>query len=240
MSVVPYIYAIWHSSGLGKAIIIILLIFLVGYSLIAALGWWALLPIGGFILSIVLGFCVSEWKEENKRKKEQKREQQRLANKITEQEKLKESHPTAVQFEYTDKYGHPSMGFCWLVFGKTGRRPEVFENQFFRIQCALSPDFEAIFVSIKNYSKGPINIDYKTFTLNNERISVDKTNDYLEPQEEATWSLRPYRHGGLSVYLGKQEIVKNEMRCDIRFSIMFEDKTIKSFVFNMYTQTKVV
>lgn len=196
--------------------------------------------IAAALLGVLIYYIYKKMRSGFEQSKKELEEQLRHDNKIKELDNLKESHPSGVQFEFSDMYGLPCIGFCWLVFGKTGWRPEVLENRFFRIGCVISQDFEAIVVSIKNYTKGAISIDYNTFRLNNERIGVDKTKDSLGPQEEATWSLRPFRKGGLSVYLDKKEIVKNEMRCDIQFSILFEDKTTRSFEFNLYTQTKVV
>lgn len=250
MPVFVYIWALWQTD-VGKVIICLL----VGYFLIYLFGWW--------IIPIVIVFGLLFWlyiylEERQEQKEIEKEEVKRIlhsmntntpskkANKKVNKGFSSSSGKSVLKNEPVDNRRYQYK----LVIGKSGNRPEEFDNKTFKVRFEMARDFCGIKVTITNNSTEPIEIIWPSFVINKSRVHIDGIvyvnyigSGVLAPGETACKLIQPHKlywNHKFEKMFDEKEMREGEVRYDVWFDVKDNKMMSKTYIYNLYTMKEVV
>lgn len=248
MPIFAYIWALWQTK-IGKVIICII----IGYAIILLLGWW-LLPIIAVLVAILLiGDLYSRKKSERFVKEEKLRQEKehrkQLETTKTDLEDFMREHPMAVGNTCFNENRY-RYRLYWLMYEyPEGRKVEVYQNKYFRLQFGIASDYDGMIIRITNISDVVILVDWASTEIYEDTVYIDgiKHNKYtsggiIKPGDSTSKKLIP----AFLLEMEREEKMfdrKNMDIFDIEYHLLLKitiEGNIRNYNFKVVSQKKVI
>ncbi len=221
--------------------------------LVYILKWWSIPVVLLFILAVWIQIEVDKKQSQKFQSKYNKTKFPTKRAKLTQEQinaeysKIKEKHPDAI---LNPNHDRTDVRAYWLTIGKGGERKDEFDNGIFKIKFTIAEDLTGLIVTITNSGDETINIDWRSFAINRNRVHIDgvvyvsyEQSGLLEPGMVVTKLIQrhsDYFSGKFRQMFDFEQINIEEQRFDITFDILDGNNEKKTYNYDIYTTLRII